>query len=49
MWMLLQVFSNGCTAMTGVEQSANGVPGRFASRPVRNAQRTLTVIIGLLL
>ncbi|HKM90497.1 MAG TPA: APC family permease [Candidatus Acidoferrales bacterium] len=46
-WILLQVFSNGCTAMTGVEAVSNGVRA-FREPTVRNAQRTLTVIIGLL-
>ena len=47
-WLLLQVFSNGCTAMTGVEAVSNGVRA-FREPTVRNAQRTLTVIIGLLI
>jgi amino acid transporter len=47
LWLLLQVFSNGCTAMTGVEAVSNGVKA-FREPTVRNAQRTLTVIIGLL-
>jgi hypothetical protein len=47
MWLLLQVFSNGCTAMTGVEAVSNGVRA-FREPTVRNGQRTLTVIIGLL-
>ena len=47
MWLLLQVFSNGCTAMTGVEAVSNGVRA-FRDPTVRNAQRTLTVVIGLL-
>jgi amino acid transporter len=47
-WMLLQVFSNGCTAMTGVEAVSNGVRA-FREPTVKNAQRTLTVIIGLLI
>jgi amino acid transporter len=46
-WLLLQVFSNGCTAMTGVEAVSNGVRA-FREPTVRNSQRTLTVIIGLL-
>jgi amino acid transporter len=46
-WLLLQVFSNGCTAMTGVEAVSNGVKA-FRDPTVRNAQRTLTVIIALL-
>jgi amino acid transporter len=48
LWLLLQVFSNGCTAMTGVEAVSNGVRA-FREPTVRNAQRTLTVIIGLLI
>jgi amino acid transporter len=47
LWMLLQVFSNGCTAMTGVEAVSNGVKA-FREPTARNAQRTLTIIIGLL-
>ncbi len=47
-WLLLQVFSNGCTAMTGVEAVSNGVRA-FRDPTVKNAQRTLTVIIGLLI
>ena len=46
-WLMLQVFSNGCTAMTGVEAVSNGVRA-FREPTVRSAQRTLTVIIGLL-
>ena len=48
MWILLQVFANGCTAMTGVEAVSNGVRA-FREPTVKNAQRTLTVIIGLLI
>jgi hypothetical protein len=47
LWLILQVFSNGCTAMTGVEAVSNGVRA-FREPTVRNAQRTLTIIIGLL-
>ena len=47
-WLLLQVFSNGCTAMTGVEAVSNGVRA-FREPRVENAQRTLTVIIGILI
>ena len=47
LWLLMQVFSNGCTAMTGVEAVSNGVRA-FREPTVRNAQRTLTVIIALL-
>lgn len=48
LWLLLQTFSNGCTAMTGVEAVSNGVRA-FREPTARNAQRTLTVIIGLLI
>ena len=48
LWLLLQVFSNGCTAMTGVEAVSNGVRA-FREPTVRNAQRTLTVVIGFLI
>jgi amino acid transporter len=48
LWILLQVFSNGCTAMTGVEAVSNGVKA-FRAPTVANAQRTLTVIIGFLI
>jgi amino acid transporter len=47
-WLLLQVFSSGCTAMTGVEAVSNGVKA-FREPTAPNAQRTLTVIIGLLI
>jgi amino acid transporter len=47
-WLLLQVFSNGCTAMTGVEAVSNGVRA-FRDPTVKNAQQTLTVIIGFLI
>jgi amino acid transporter len=47
-WMMLQVFSNGCTAMTGVEAVSNGVRA-FREPTVKHAQRTLTTIIGLLI
>ena len=48
LWLLLQVFANGCTAMTGVEAVSNGVRA-FRDPRVRNAQRALSVIIGLLI
>jgi amino acid transporter len=47
-WLLLQSFSNGCTAMTGVEAVSNGVRA-FRDPKAQTAQRTLTVIIGLLI
>lgn len=47
-WMLLQVFSSGCTAMTGVEAVSNGVKA-FREPTALNAQRTLTIIIAILM
>jgi len=47
-WMILQVFSSGCAAMTGVEAVSNGVRA-FREPTAKNAQRTLTVIIALLI
>ena len=46
-WLLLKVFAGGCTALTGVEAVSNGVKA-FRDSAVKNAQRTLTVIIFLL-
>jgi amino acid transporter len=46
-WLLLKAFSSGCTAMTGVEAVSNGVKA-FREPVVQSAQRTLTVIIGIL-
>jgi amino acid transporter len=47
-WLLLKAFSNGCAAMTGVEAVSNGVMA-FGEPRTKNAQRTLTVIIGILI
>jgi amino acid transporter len=47
-WLLMQAFSNGCTAMTGVEAVSNGVRA-FREPRVKTAQWTLTVIIGMLM
>jgi amino acid transporter len=47
LWLLLQAFSNGCTAMTGVEAVSNGVKA-FREPVITTARRTLTIIIGLL-
>jgi len=44
--MLLTAFSNGCTAMTGVEAISNGVPA-FRPPESRNAASTL-VVMGVL-
>ncbi|HKS96092.1 MAG TPA: APC family permease [Terriglobia bacterium] len=46
-WLLVQAFSSGCTAMTGVEAVSNGVKA-FREPVVKSAQRTLTAIIALL-
>ncbi len=46
-WLVLRAFASGCTAMTGVEAVSNGVTA-FAQPAVRNAQRTLTVIVVIL-
>ena len=46
-WLLLKVFASGCTALTGVEAVSNGVKA-FREPTVKNAQRTLAVIIFLL-
>jgi len=46
-WLLLGAFANGCTAMTGVEAVSNAIP-LFREPKVRNAQWTLTIIIGVL-
>lgn len=43
MFALLTAFSNGCTAMTGVEALSNGVPA-FRPPESRNAARTLTAM-----
>jgi amino acid transporter len=47
LWLLLKVFASGCTALTGVEAVSNGVKA-FRDPAVKNAQRTLTVIIFML-
>src|ERR1700738_721028 len=46
-WLLLKVFASGCTALTGVEAVSNGVKA-FREPAVKNAQKTLTVIIAIL-
>jgi len=51
LWLLVQAFASGCTAMTGVEAVSNGVKA-FREPVVPTATRTLTIIIlilGLLL
>jgi amino acid transporter len=47
LWLLLKVFSSGCTAMTGVEAVSNGVMA-FRDDARSNAKKTLTIIIALL-
>ncbi len=47
-WLLLKVFSSGCTAMTGVEAVSNGVMA-FRDPTTKNARRALTIIIALLI
>ena len=47
LWLVMRAFSSGCTAMTGVEAVSNGVPV-FRHPTVPNAQRTLTIIIAIL-
>jgi amino acid transporter len=47
LWLLLKVFSSGCTAMTGVEAVSNGVMA-FREPTRNNAKTTLTVVIVLL-
>jgi amino acid transporter len=47
LWILLRAFASGCTAMTGVEAVSNGV-NAFRQPTVKNAHRTLTVIVALL-
>jgi amino acid transporter len=46
-WLILKVFSSGCTAMTGVEAVSNGVMA-FRDPTRKNAKITLTIIIVLL-
>jgi amino acid transporter len=48
LWLLLQAFASGCTAMTGVEAVSNGVKA-FREPVVRTARSTLTIIIALLI
>jgi amino acid transporter len=47
LWLVLKVFSSGCTAMTGVEAVSNGVMA-FRDPAQKNAKKTLTIIIALL-
>jgi amino acid transporter len=47
LWLILKVFSSGCTAMTGVEAVSNGVMA-FRDDARKNAKTALTIIIALL-
>jgi amino acid transporter len=47
-WLLLQSFASGCTAMTGVEAVSNGVRA-FREPVVNTSRRVLTTIIALLM
>ena len=47
LWLMMRAFASGCTAMTGVEAVSNGVPV-FRPPTIRHAERTLTIIIGIL-
>jgi amino acid transporter len=46
-WLVCRAFANGCTAMTGIEAVSNGV-GAFREPRAKNAQRTLTLIVVIL-
>jgi amino acid transporter len=46
-WLIMKVFSSGCTAMTGVEAVSNGVMA-FREPTSKNAKTTLTIVIALL-
>lgn len=44
--LLLRSFASGCSALTGVEAVANGVPA-FRTPKIRNAKRTLAIMGGI--
>lgn len=46
-FLILRAFAGGCTAMTGVEAIANGVPA-FRPPQARNAARTLMILATML-
>jgi len=46
LFLILRAFSNGCTAMTGVEAISNGVPA-FKPPEEKNAAQTLLIMAGL--
>jgi amino acid transporter len=45
-FILLTAFANGCTALTGVEAVADGVP-MFREPPAKNAARTMVMMAGI--
>lgn len=45
--LILRAFSSGCTAMTGIEATSNGVQA-FKEPVVENASKTLAVMAGIL-
>jgi amino acid transporter len=47
-WLIMKTFASGCAAMTGVEAVSNGTTA-FKEPRSKNANRTLTVIIGVLI
>jgi amino acid transporter len=47
-WLLMRAFASGCTSMTGVEATSNGVQA-FAEPVVKSAQRSLAAIIAILM
>ncbi|KAB8142086.1 APC family permease [Chloroflexia bacterium SDU3-3] len=47
LFLILQAFSAGCTALTGVEAISNGVPA-FRKPESVNASRTLLAMVGIL-
>src|SRR5439155_21240347 len=48
LFLLLTAFSNGCTAMTGVEAVSNGVPA-FRPPEAKNAAATMLMMVVLAL
>lgn len=44
--LLLRAFASGCSALTGVEAIANGVPA-FRAPKIKNAQKTLVLMGGI--
>ena len=47
LFLVLRAFAGGCTAMTGIEAIANGVPA-FEAPESHNAARTLTLLVAVL-